>query len=166
MRRRLCVPSAALGAALAVSPAAAQVTNASVSCALSGTPLNFGIYSPASPAPTDITATLMVTCTTPLQGPVPVSGTLKLSPGSSGTSSVRDMKGRANVLRYQIYADANHSTVWGNGSGRGAGIPFSGVVGRTQPLRLTFVLHGRLLAMQGNAHVGVYQDVLVATLTY
>lgn len=157
---------AALMAILVACPAAAQFSHASVTCALSATPLNFGIYDPTWPTPTDFSATITVTCTTPLAGPVPVSGTLMLSPGTSATPTVRRMAHDGAVLRYQIYVDSAYSMVWGDGTGTTLTIPVSGTSGRTQPLRQTFTAHGRLLARQGSAGVGAYQDLLTATLSY
>ncbi len=153
-------------AATASAPAAAQMSHASVSCVLSATPLNFGVYNPAWPAPTDFSATITVTCTTPLAGPVPVAGSVTLSPGGGAAAGTRRMASDGAVLRYQVYADAGRSVVWGDGSGGSMTVPISGTAGRTQPLRMTFTAHGRLLARQGNATVGTYNDLLTATLSY
>jgi spore coat protein U-like protein len=159
--------AASLGAvpALVAGPALGQFTHASVSCALSATPLNFGVYSPSWPMPTDFSATISVTCTTPLVGPVPVSGTLMLSPGS-GASGARHMSHDGAVLRYQIYIDAGYRVQWGDGSGSGIGVPIAGTTGRDQPLRLSFTARGRLLARQGPAPAGAYNDFLSVTLNY
>lgn len=160
------VVAAGLGAALVPGCAAAQLSHASVTCVLSATPLNFGAYSTALPAPAESSATLVVTCTTPLPGPVPVSGSLSLSYGRGSATGTRRMSSGHTALRYQIYADTAHSMVWGDGSDGTQPIPFSGTVGRTQPLRMTLTAHGRLLARQGGAAAGSYNDVLTVTLTY
>jgi outer membrane usher protein len=147
-------------------PAAAQFSHASVTCALSATPLNFGGYSPAAASPADFSATITVTCTTSVAGPVPVSGTLTLSPGGGGSAGSRRLASDGAVLRYQVYADGGYSAVWGDGTGGSMAVPVSGTVGRGQPLRLAFTARGRLLARQGGAAAGVYSDMLAVSLTY
>ena len=161
MRRR--APAMLLLGCLVLLPcgAGAQSSPSSVLCVLTATPLSFGSYQPARGQPVDLTATLIVTCTTPLAAAVPVTGTLALSGGV-----VRRMAQGGAVLRYQLYADPTHSAVWGDGSGGSVTVRLGGTVSRAVPLRIGFTVYGRLLARQASAGIGTYTDLLTATLTY
>jgi spore coat protein U-like protein len=61
-------------------------------------------------------------------------------------------------LFYNLYIDATLTTVWGDGAGHSA------TVGATQSVA-NHTVYGRIPAAQ-NAHVGVYNDTIVVTLTF
>jgi spore coat protein U-like protein len=61
-------------------------------------------------------------------------------------------------LLYNLYTDATLSTVWGDGTGHSATVNATQVAG-------IHTVYGRIPARQ-NAHVGVYNDTIVITLTF
>lgn len=61
-------------------------------------------------------------------------------------------------LLYNLYTNATLTTVWGDGTGQSA------TVGDTQSVA-NYTVCGRIPARQ-NAHVGVYNDTIVITLTF
>ena len=82
------------------------------SCNVSATTLNFGTYDPTSATALNGTSTLSVFCTagTPY--------TSALNVGSGGGSFVtRTIANGGNLLNYNLFRDAAHSQVWGDGSG-------------------------------------------------
>jgi spore coat protein U-like protein len=145
--------------------AQAQSSHPSVSCALSSTPLDFGLYSPTARAPADFTATVTVTCTTGLSVPVAVVGTIALHGGSGGTAA-RWMPGGGAGLRYQLYTDPGRSVVWGDSAAGGATVAFTGSVRAGEVMRSVFTVHGRILARQSGSRAARYADLVTATLIY
>ncbi len=163
MRAVAIGPGLLLLAMVAMPEAAAAQGASGADCSLSVTPLAFGKYTPSSGTPTDFSATITVTCIAAGTAPVPVSGTVTLS-GSSGGPARRRLVAGARSLRYQLYLDPAHTTLWRDGPGRG--MPVSGVVGPNQVFRQTLTVYGRILARQTDAAVGGYTDQITAMLNY
>jgi spore coat protein U-like protein len=115
--------------------------------------MRFGQYETRTIQPLDSVATLIYRC--PAAGQVRI----ELSRGASG-SFRRSMRVRDSVMQYNLYLDANHSRVWGDGSNGTAvytGRPGNGaervsIFGRVPP--------GQKL------RAGEYTDQLVLTLLY
>lgn len=155
-----------LGALFAPCLLGAGSVWAAWSCSISVTPLGFGTYDVFSATPDDSTATLSVTCTQ-VSGPVgnlPV--TASLSQGSSGSYATRRMTSGANLLSYNMYANATRTTIFGDGTAGTSTIsgtfPFTGV---GQVVTGTGTIYGRIPAGQDVA-VGSYADSIVATVTW
>jgi len=82
------------------------------SCNVSATTLNFGTYDPTSATALSGTSTLSVFCT----AGTPYAAALNV--GSGGGSFVtRTIANGGNLLNYNLFRDAAHSQVWGDGSG-------------------------------------------------
>lgn len=154
-----------LALALLAAPAHAQGSHPSVQCVLSATPLNFGAYTPRLSQPSEFTATLTITCSTPLATPVAVSGRIGLGGGGGGLST-RRMANEGQPLRYQLFADAAHTMPWGDGTAGSATIALQGTVRSGLPLRRSYIVYGRLLARQTGTRVGTYADILAVTFNY
>lgn len=120
-------------------------------CTLSTGGIAFGGYDPFVAQDVDSVANISVTCDQP------TAYSIALSTGG-GTYEQRVMTSGLHQLLYNLYTDATLSTVWGDGSGHSA------TVGDTQ-LLATYTVYGRIPARQ-NAHVGVYNDTIVITLTF
>jgi spore coat protein U-like protein len=113
----------------------------------------FGQYNVFSAAPLDALGSIGYDCSaTP--GPV-----ITLSRGSSGTYDFRTLQQGANVLRYNVFLDANRSIVFGDDTGNSSA--FDGRNGRKQLV----ALYGRIFVSQ-SVPAGTYSDTLVATLEF
>jgi spore coat protein U-like protein len=162
MRRWLLVLLFGLGVSAidARADAACARANACV-CQVALTTLAFGNYDPFSDFPDDSVGTLSVSCSSP--DPANSTFSVALNGGSSGRVSERVMKSGSYSVFYNVYADAAHSIIWGDGTGGGqpvvAGFP---TVSRQA---VTLNLYGRVPARQ-NVHVGSYRDTLTVTITY
>ncbi|MEJ1970442.1 MAG: spore coat U domain-containing protein [Rhizomicrobium sp.] len=162
MIRRLCPAAALLVLLAAPLPVFAQSAGA-VYCALSVTPLAFGNYVPSSGAPADFSASITVTCTASAAVPVDVRGTIALL---SGGASGRVLTTGSQTLRYQLFSDPARSLPWGDGSGDGATVAVSGVVGMNAEFRQIYTVYGRILARQSSAATGNYASLITVELNY
>lgn len=138
-----------------------QVTsNVASSCTITVPALSFGAYDTNSASPTDSTTTISVFCTT---------GTAFTTALDVGTTTGGDYLSRlmlgatnADTLGYNLYTDAAHTTVWGDGTGVTATVPGTG----TGPLvAVSQTVYGRITAQQ-NVSVDTYSDTITATVTY
>jgi spore coat protein U-like protein len=111
----------------------------------------FGGYDPFVAPNVDSVGNISVTCD------VATTYSIALSPGS-GSYDSRVMTSGIHELLYNLYIDATLTTVWGDGTGHSA------TVGATQSTA-HHIVYGRIPAGQ-NAHVGVYSDTIVITLTF
>ncbi|MGC3029331.1 Csu type fimbrial protein [Burkholderia sp. DN3021] len=151
MTRRL-----ALAALILLAPAAGQAA-----CTVSASGLAFGVYNPTFTTPTDSTATVTLSCSA-------ASGTgayaIALGTGGGGSYAGRRMSSGSSILPYQLYLDAAHSQIWGDGTGGSSivtGTDNIPQVGGTS----TYQVYGRIVARQA-VSPGAYTDVIVVTVTY
>jgi spore coat protein U-like protein len=125
------------------------------SCSLGMSSVAFGSYNPLSASSLDTTGTMSFSCNA--TAPLP---TVALSRGSSSTFTQRIMTSAGgDVLQYNLYLDALHLIVWGDGSDlttqRHIAVGLSG--------SMTF--YGSVPAHQ-NAAAGAYADTLIATIYF
>ncbi len=124
-------------------------------CTLGMSSVAFGSYNPLSATSQDTTGTLSFSCN--LTAPLP---TIALSRGASSTYHPRTMLGPGGgTLSYNIYLDALHTVVWGDGSD----LSTSKFVGIGLIGSVTFF--GSIPPNQ-NAGAGAYSDSLVATIFF
>lgn len=137
------------------------VDGSAFNCNIATTPVNFALYDVFAFSPLDSTGGITVDCKNPPQKPITV--TVTLNTGSSGSFSQRQMKPPtgSGTLLYNLFATSSMTTVIGDGSG-GTVAP-SAVVTRAQAWSIT--LYGRIPARQ-NVPPGVYSDVLTATVIW
>jgi spore coat protein U domain-containing protein, fimbrial subunit CupE1/2/3/6 len=83
------------------------------SCTVAAGSLAFGNYAAADASPTDATSTINVTCTNDTSYTVALDGGVTESNVAARAMS----DGASHTLPYQIYTDASHATVWGDGTG-------------------------------------------------
>ena len=139
-------------------------------CSVVGLPLAFGAYGSPGGAQVDSTATLTVTCTPDaILLSCRTDYTVRLSTGTSGSYSPRQLASGANRLNYNLYTSAARTTVWGNGTG-GTGT-VAGTIS-TSILGLiclagnnNHTVYGRIPASQ-NVAAGLYSDTITVTVTY
>jgi spore coat protein U-like protein len=139
---------------------------AAATCSISVTILSFGTYDVFSGTANDSTATLTVGCTQTSAPVISLPVTVSLSTGTSGSYASRQMKSGANILTYNMYANATRTTIFGDGSAGTATI--GGTFGFTfvgQTINGTGTIYGRITAGQ-DVSVGSYADTITATVTY
>ncbi len=125
-------------------------------CAINAGDLDFGNFD--GTADLTMTSTITVSCT--LSTPYDVD----LSTGS-GSFAMRTLLQGADAVNYNLYTDAGHINVWGDGSGTTGTVSGIGAgVATPQPL----TVYGRLRVNDNVAGVsaGLYQDTIMATITY
>lgn len=128
-------------------------------CNVSANNMNFGTYDIFSTTPLTSTMLFTVTCGNGYRG-----GYLYITfgPGSSGTNTNRTMSNGTDTLNYNIYADAAHTIIVGDGTNNttyyyaySGGGSFSG----------SATVYG-LLPAQQNVSPGTYSDVVTITLYF
>ncbi len=121
-------------------------------CSIAASGVNFGAYLPDRGA-LSFTGKLRVTCSTT------ASFTVALTGGMSGNPALRQMRlpGGA-MLRYQLYQDAAHTRVWGDGGMGALAGPF---IGTGAELTVFGLLHGSQRVPAGAA-----TDLLTAIVNY
>jgi spore coat protein U-like protein len=118
----------------------------------------FGVYHVVATSPLDTTGSITYTCT----GLVAAVVTIDLSTGSGSSYSARTMKNGAASLGYNLYTDAGHHNVWGDGTGSTDHYgPVLVVLGAQQ----TLTVYGEVPALQ-HAKVGSYTDTIIVTINY
>ena len=156
---------AAAGSASGASITTTFTVSATVlkTCTTSATNLTFPNYTPGTGGVAS-TSTVSVNCTnkTPF--------TIALDGGNSGgTIAQRQMgDGAGDLLQYNLYSDANHTTLWGDGATGGLTVAGTGAgmgAGKVQ----NSTVYGQVLDSannQGAAARAAYQDTITVTVTY
>jgi len=128
----------------------------------------FGVYDTLAAAPDDSTGSVSVVCAYVGGRTARVSYSVSLSTGSSNTYSTRRMSAGTSGLNYNLYSNAGHTTVWGNGSNGTTEMSGSFTIGPGvgNSLRIdTSTIYGRMPARQ-DALDGTYSDTIVVTLEF
>jgi spore coat protein U-like protein len=130
-----------------------------ITCTIIAAPVAFGTYSPGgahATAPLDGTGGISVNCSSGGGNTrVSLGQGLYPQPGSTNNNPLRQMGNGALRLRYNLYSDAAHTTVWNNNNGAKTGKNF--------PVLMT--VFGRIPAAQF-VQQGTYTDSIVATVTF
>jgi spore coat protein U-like protein len=132
----------------------AQIAIAAACAIDSASSLNFGTQGMLA-ANVDQSSTIQVTCT----NTTPYTIGLDAGRGSGATVAARKLTSGGNTVSYALYADAAHTTIWGNtpssdtvaGTGNGSAQSFT-VYGRVPP--------------QGAPVPGNYSDTITVTVMY
>ena len=153
--RTLALLSCAALALLGSAPARAAIA----SCTVSAVGVAFGTYTPLQAAPLDVSGTINIAC-------AGVTGrntvTIDLSTGASNSYVNRTMSTGTATLSYNLYYDAAHSQVWGNGTG--GSVEGSTVIRRRAP-SASLPVYGSVAAGQDPAP-GSYADSITVTVNY
>ncbi len=127
-----------------------------LSCTISASAVSFGTYNPLTPTPLDITGTLTYQCD------FVVLPSISLTTGSSSTYAARIMLSGTDTLSYNLYQDAVHLLVWGDGTG--GTLTYTALVSVLNvPVPVT--VYARVPAQQ-NAPAGAYADTIVVTIHF
>lgn len=120
-------------------------------CTVTAVGIGFGSYKPSNPA-VAFTGSVRVLCTGS------ATFTVALTAGSGGNILSRLMHAPSATLSYQLYTNAAHSQVWGDGT-------TGSIVGPITATTAVVTVYGLLFAGQ---HVppGNYADLVQAIVTY
>jgi spore coat protein U-like protein len=140
-----------------------------VTCTLSTSGIDFGIYDPLDPAPADFDGMVEVSCSLlPTPAAANLAYSLTLSTGNSGQFGARTLQSVGGALDYNIYLDAARFEVWGDGSAESGVASGEMRLRRNPPDDVQHNVHtayGRIPALQ-NPAVGQYADALIVTLEF
>ena len=146
--------SAIAFAGTATTTFTAQLAIAAACTINSASSLNFGTQGVLA-ANVDQTSTIGVTCT----NTTPYTIGLDAGMGSGATVAARKLTSGGNTVSYTLYADAAHTTVWGN-------TPSSDTVAATgSGSAQSFTVYGRV-PPQGAPAPGNYSDTITVTVMY
>lgn len=128
-------------------------------CTVSATTLNFGsaIDPTVAALPIDATSTMTVLCTATT--PYSIALNAGVNAGGASNFAARTLKNGAKTLGYQLYLDALHVTVWGDGTASSV-LPGVGL-----GVNQTLTIYGRLPSLSGAAP-GSYTDTVTVTISY
>ena len=133
------------------------------SCTVSATPISFPAYNAVSGLASDAGSVVTTTCTGLVY--IGVTYEVRLDAGQSGNILGRRMRHStaSSELGYQIYLNAAHTTVWGDGvqGSSFTGTMLLGVLTRIE----TRTVYGRIPASQ-QVTSGTYSDAPVMTVIY
>jgi spore coat protein U-like protein len=162
--RAMMNPALRLGLVLLLAPPLpAMASCGSCTCAVSATGVSFGRYSAQEPQSTDDTGNIRVSCG---GGVGSVAYTIQLSPGIYGNGfRPREMGNGANRLGYNLYADAAHTAIWGDGS-NGTSVVSGLLDVSAAGSSREHVVYGRIPAGQTSVAVGNYSDTIMFTVIY
>jgi len=150
--RRALFP--ALTLALALRAGAALAAGCTIS---SEGPVAFGSYDVFSSEPLDSTGAISYSCTQTALPPV-----IRISAGRSGSFSSRTLANGTFTLGYNLFLDAGHSQIWGDGAG--GTYAFTGAA-PVDNQTYTVTIFGRISARQ-NVGAGSYSDTLTVTVDF
>jgi len=132
-----------------------------ISCTVSATAVNFGNYTPFSPAAVDASGTVTVNCLGVLGG----NFTVKLNTGGSGTFSPRRMYKGTDTLNYNLYTNSGRTTIWGDGTG-GTFFPTVNCGLACLGADNNFTTYGRIPGSQNTTVPGSYSDTITVTVEW
>ena len=147
----------AIAALVSLSSAAAPASAATCGfTAVAG--LSFGAYDVFGPN-VDAAGSLTYVCTGVLPGDNVV---ITLETGGASSFTPRQMQSGPYRLDYNIFLDATRISIWGDGT---AGSVFYGPVVPPEALPIVVPMYGRIPSGQ-DAHVGVYTDTIIVTMSF
>lgn len=157
-------PKFGLIAILLLLPSAADADT----CTVSASGVAFGSYSIFSTAPTNSTGTVTLTCKGNSRTSTPFSIALNAGLYGGGSFSNRRMISGTSYLAYQLYVNAGHSQVWGDGTGGTStvsGTCTDNAATKARQCSVTSTVYGQIPALQTPVP-GSYSDTVTVTVTY
>jgi spore coat protein U-like protein len=142
-----------LALAVALTPARADAGSCSFTSVVG---VGFGTYNVFSVAPLDSTGSVTYACT----GVASVS--IELGKGSASSFLPRRMIGPSGPLTYNLYTNAAHTVIWGDGT---AGTSAYSLPSPPDGSGVTVTIYGEISARQ-NIHEGFYADTITVTMNF
>jgi len=154
LRTSIAVMAVFVASGMSLHDAVAQTLGR---CTVTTTSVSFGSYDSFTAAPTDGEGTVSYTC-------LGLMKTLRISisTGGSGTYGSRRMSGPGSTLAYNLFLDATHQTIWGDGSGGSQPFLHNNIV---IYVNYTATIYGRIPPLQSVA-LGTYSDSPVVTVEW
>lgn len=157
--RRPYSPSRLLTLALVLMVLTPGPAMAAFNCVLRTIPpLAYGTYVPGTSSAVDVTSQLRIRCRGG-QGVTRVT----LGSGLSGNPGDRYMSSGTDTLRYNLFLNASHTVIWGDGTGSTQAITINHPQGRPRNYRPT--IYGRIFPNQDPAE-GAYSDSILITVEF
>jgi spore coat protein U-like protein len=132
----------------------------SFGCTIETRPVAFGNYDALSYFPLSAQGQVIYSCGTSIIGPLRTVR-IELSKGGAGTYQ-RRMSAGVELLSYNLYLDASHHSIWGDGSG-GTDYYFSSYPPNNTPVIVPIYAH---LPARQDVKVGLYADALYARILF
>ena len=129
-------------------------------CTAGTTGVAFGTYTPLTPVPLASTGSVTVQCFIVFGT---ASATIDLSTGASGSFMARTLTNGTNTLQYNLYLNAAHTQVWGDGSGGSLINMLTLTAGFNSTATAT--VYGAVYALQDPVPGG-YADTITVTVNY
>ena len=152
-RRRLLIAITVLAGALLTSDVFAQ----GASCTISATSVNFGSYNVFDGPALDSTGTITYRCNGAAN-----NISISLSKGLSSTYSPRLMSKGVEALSYNLYTNAGHTNIWGDGTS-GTTVYVRANPPNNSDVNLT--IYGRVPSGQ-DVSAGTFIDTVSATINF
>ena len=149
--KRLFIALCVVAGALWASDASAQ------SCTISATSVNFGNYNVFDGSDVVSTGTVTYRCNGSAH-----NITIGLTQGASGTFNPRRMQKGSEVLYYNLFRDASHTTIWGDASGGTSVYSISNPPNNTN---VNLTVYGRVAAEQ-DVSAGSFSDTVTAVINF
>jgi spore coat protein U-like protein len=140
----------------------ATPSSADKGCTIETRPVSFGNYDTTQHNSLHAQGQVIYTCGTHVDGRTPVKNIrIEISMGGAGSYD-RRMSSGTERLFYNLYLDADHRTVWGDGSG-GTDYYFDPSPPNKKPVTVT--VYGRINAQQ-DVSLGQYSDMLQVKILF
>ena len=149
--RRFCVMLAVLVGSLYASDAHAQA------CTISATSVNFGNYNVFNGSDVVSTGTVTYRCNGSAH-----NITVGLTQGASSTFNPRQMEKGSEVLYYNLFRDASHSTIWGDSTG---GTSVYSIANPPNNTNINLTVYGLVWAGQ-DVSAGSFSDTVTAVINF
>jgi spore coat protein U-like protein len=130
-------------AAVLVALSGMAGTARAADCALQATPLVFGSYRPTLRGPTDVTATITVTCTASQAESI----SYEIALLGTGRDALEAAEG-GPALRFGLFVDAVRMRRWGDGLGGTATLAGSMALAAGERRSMSYTVYGRLAGGQ------------------
>lgn len=121
--------------------------------------MSFGSYDVFSNTPKEAIGSVTYRCTDLGSGLI----TVDLSKGNSSTYAVRTLLRGNEILNYNLYLDAGHNTIWGDGT---EGSSRYGPLNPANNSEVLLSIYGRIPPQQTNVKVGNYSDMITITISF
>jgi spore coat protein U-like protein len=133
-------------------------------CTVTSSGVALGGYTFSNVLPTDASGNIEVSCSLIGVISLVVNYEIRLSTGASGSYPARQMGSGANRLRYNLYTNAAHAAIWGDGTAGTSTVSDFYLLGLLTTVR-DYPVYGRAPAGQ-NTPAGVYTDMITVTVAY